>query len=271
MMMRQGNRLICAVAAFVFWGLFLFAGCEQEQKPAPPPPKPIVISKRITQPESETPTIKTSDASVPAEAQTPGSTTGATTGSTTGSTTGGPAVSTDTGKDKTVKAMAEKPGSTMPSPPAQPVTEEQAKKEQDEAKSATATPLFKSDQPYDTKGRVDPFIPLLTEKQAAPAQPEAGGKPEEPKRMLTPLEKLDLSQIKLVAIIQAGSRTLAMVEEANGKGYEVRLGTYMGTNGGQVTAIHPDSLTVTEQYTDYQGKRRERAQEIKFHKNEGGE
>ena len=37
---------------------------------------------------------------------------------------------------------------------------------------------------------------------------------EKPKRILTPLEKLELSQIKLVAVILMKDRQLAMVEES---------------------------------------------------------
>lgn len=258
MMTHQGTRFIHMVAVSIFLGLLLLAGCDQEQKAEPVPSRPKVISKRIVQPASESQAVASGKTAGTVAVSAP---------STGASATDGPLAQAP---GKIAQASPEKPAEKLASSPA-PVTEEQAKKEQDEAKSVTAIPLFKSNLRYDTKGRVDPFIPLLAEKPAAPAAPAAGEKPEGPKRILTPLEKMDLSQIKLVAVIQAGNRTLAMVEEASGKGYEVRLGTYMGRNGGQVTAIHPDSLTVTESYTDYQGKQRERTQEIKFHKNEGGE
>lgn len=121
---------------------------------------------------------------------------------------------------------------------------------------------------YDFKGRIDPFLPLLTvnkEPETVTAEEDA-----RPKRVLTPLEKMDLSQVKLVAVIQLKGRSIAMVEEASGKGYEVKLGTYIGKNRGQVSAIHADSIVVKEIVKDFRGKRRERFQEIKFHKEEGG-
>ena len=124
---------------------------------------------------------------------------------------------------------------------------------------------------YDTKGRVDPFVPLLREKKE-PVPPAAGadGKPIKlkPKRILTPLEKMDISQIKLVAVIEMKGRSVAMVEEASGKGYEVGIGTYMGKNNGQVTAISSDGITVKEYVRDFKGILRERLQEIKFQKSE---
>jgi type IV pilus assembly protein PilP len=74
-----------------------------------------------------------------------------------------------------------------------------------------------------------------------------------------------------VAVIEINNGFIAMVEEASGKGYEVKTGTYMGRRGGRVTAIKKDRLVIREYFTDYQGKQRERNQEIKFHKTEGGE
>lgn len=125
---------------------------------------------------------------------------------------------------------------------------------------------------YDSKNRVDPFIPLLTEKKET--EPSVDGEPEkrEPKRILTPLETMDLSQIKLVAVLQMeNGRSLAMVEEAGGKGYEVRIGTYMGKNGGRVSAINTDGVVIKEHFRDFKGKRRERLRELKFHHSEGGQ
>ena len=137
----------------------------------------------------------------------------------------------------------------------------------DEAMASTL--LFQSEETYDFKDRVDPFIPLISEKKDS--APAAGAKEDMPQRILTPLEKMELSQIKLVAVLESSKGTIAMVEEASGKGYEVRVGTYMGRNGGRVSAIDSDGLLVKEFYTDYRGERLERVEEIKFHKNEGGE
>ncbi|MEH0022941.1 MAG: pilus assembly protein PilP [Desulfobacter sp.] len=122
---------------------------------------------------------------------------------------------------------------------------------------------------YDPKGRSDPFIPLISEKKEEPDTTEQEGKTR-PKRILTPLEKMDLSQIKLVAVVQMKEYSIAMVEEAGGKGYEVRIGTYIGKNGGQVSDINANSVMVKENFRDFKGKRRERFHEIKFHNNESG-
>jgi len=115
---------------------------------------------------------------------------------------------------------------------------------------------------YDSKGKVDPFKPLIQEtpEEAIP------DKDDKPKRILTPLEKIELSQVRLVAVIILKNRRIAMVEEANGKGYEVRIGTYIGKNQGRVSEINKSSIAITELVKDYMGKLKEQVQEIKLHK-----
>ncbi|WDP92120.1 MAG: pilus assembly protein PilP [Desulfobacter sp.] len=167
------------------------------------------------------------------------------------------------GLETTSAAKIASPASVQPGA----VTEPQMKTELAAVSSSMINSLVI--KKYDTKGRVDPFIPLLSEKKEEPA----AGKSEEkkPKRILTPLEKMELSQIKLVAVVEMKGRTVAMVEEASGKGYEVEIGTYMGRNEGRVSAITRDGISVKEYVKDFKGNRRERIQEIKFHKDEGGE
>jgi len=149
------------------------------------------------------------------------------------------------------------------------VTEDKAKQELTMANVAlTGSALDK--KTYDKKGRVDPFIPLLSEKKEEVPAPKSE-ETNKPKRILTPLEKMDLNQIRLVAIIEMTGRSIAMVEEASGKGYEVKLGTYIGRNGGQVSEINENGIVVKDYVKDFKGIRRERLQEIKFHKTEGGE
>ena len=132
-------------------------------------------------------------------------------------------------------------------------------------KAGISTPMEK----YDSKGRVDPFIPLIAEKNAFPGSGSSGD--SKPKRTLTPLEKLELSQVKLVAVVEMQGRNIAMVEEATGKGYEVAIGTYIGPNEGKVTSITSQGIKIEETVKDYRGKHRKRYEEIRFHKSEDGE
>lgn len=122
------------------------------------------------------------------------------------------------------------------------------------------------DLKYDAKGKIDPFTPLVRKQEANTSPMTAPPVDEEPKRPLTPLEKMEISQLKLVAVILMNDKKIAMVEEATGKGYEVGIGTYIGKNFGQVTQINPSSILIKEIVKDFKGNRQERFQEMKLHK-----
>lgn len=115
---------------------------------------------------------------------------------------------------------------------------------------------------YNPEGKLDPFASLYKEKPAA--IPTGHQIPLEPKRPLTPLEKVDLSQLKLVAIIRAQSGNVALVEEASGKGYVIKKGTYIGTRSGKVGKILPDRIIVEEESEDFSGKVSVREIEVKL-------
>ncbi len=120
---------------------------------------------------------------------------------------------------------------------------------------------------YDPQGKIDPFLPLFQEK-AEESKPAID---DQPQRILTPLEKIELSQIRLVAVVIMGNKRIAMVEEATGKGYEVSIGTFIGKNQGKITEINDGSVVVTELVKDFKGKLKEQTQEIKLHKNDDEE
>ncbi len=118
---------------------------------------------------------------------------------------------------------------------------------------------------YIAKGKIDPFEPLIKEKTPVEQAQEAVEE-SVPERILTPLEKLDFSQIKLVAILNRESGSVAMVQEATGKGYIVNIGTYMGRNSGQVTSIDKDKIVIKEKIKDYKGNIVDNFQELKLNK-----
>lgn len=124
----------------------------------------------------------------------------------------------------------------------------------------------KESRHYDSKGKIDPFEPLIQEKPSQEDRPVVDNRP---KRILTPLEKIELSQIRLVAVIIMKNRSIAMVEEASGKGYEVKVGTYIGKNQGKVFEIRKSSIVVKELVKDYKGRLKERVKEIKLQKIDG--
>ncbi|MDX1709466.1 MAG: pilus assembly protein PilP [Desulfobacterales bacterium] len=118
---------------------------------------------------------------------------------------------------------------------------------------------------YNPKGKIDPFEPLFRDKPSV-----AIVKKKRKKRIpRTPLEKIDLSQLKLVGIILASSGNRALVEESNGKGYVIKSGTYVGTNAGKVVRIEKDKVIVAEEYEDVLGNVTLRNKELKLPKPAG--
>lgn len=68
-----------------------------------------------------------------------------------------------------------------------------------------------------------------------------------------PLCAWDLDQLKLVAVVTGDANPIAMVEDPLGRGHIVRRNARMGRQGGRVTQILRDSVTVTE-YIPTEGK-----------------
>jgi type IV pilus assembly protein PilP len=119
---------------------------------------------------------------------------------------------------------------------------------------------------YDPKGRFDPFEPLFKEQTA---QANASDKTREKRKPQTPLERIALSQLKLTAIIRAPSGNCAMVEDATGKGYVVKKGTYIGLNSGRVTKIDDDRIVVEEEIENVMGALTLKNAELKLQKPAG--
>ena len=82
----------------------------------------------------------------------------------------------------------------------------------------------------------------------------------------TPLEKISLSQLKLVAIIRGPSGNKACVEEASGKGYIIKKGDYIGLNSGKVVKILSDNIVIEEEVENSIGDLTKRKKEIKLPK-----
>jgi len=69
-----------------------------------------------------------------------------------------------------------------------------------------------------------------------------------------PLCTWDLDQLTLVAVVTGDANPIAMVEDPQGRGFVVRRNTRMGKQGGKVTNILRDSITVTEYFTGQDGR-----------------
>jgi type IV pilus assembly protein PilP len=98
---------------------------------------------------------------------------------------------------------------------------------------------------YDPVGKTDPFKPFI---QLTSARESARNVP------LTPLQKYEISQLKLVAIISTPEGNIALVEDSTGKGYFLKKGTGIGKNDGKVTKILKDKVIIEEMYQDILGQ-----------------
>jgi type IV pilus assembly protein PilP len=129
--------------------------------------------------------------------------------------------------------------------------------------------LFNKDKPssykalYDPKGKIDPFKPLFEKVEKVKIKKKKRDHP------LTPLEKVDLSQLKLVAVILASSGNRALVKEASGKGYVIKKDTLIGLQSGRVVQILKNLVIVKEEIEDYRGKISIRKSEMKLQKPPG--
>ena len=81
---------------------------------------------------------------------------------------------------------------------------------------------------------------------------------------VSPLERFELSQLKLVGIVWDTKDPRAMVEDSGGLGYVVKVGTPIGTNDGKVKAIYRNEVVVEELYSDDYGARKKRDVGIKL-------
>lgn len=94
---------------------------------------------------------------------------------------------------------------------------------------------------YDPTGKRDPFLAF----DFAPRAEDDASK--------TPLERYDLGQLKLTAVLAGFDKPRAIVENAAGKGFTVTEGTKIGRNNGVITVIDKDKITVRERYVDFTG------------------
>jgi type IV pilus assembly protein PilP len=121
---------------------------------------------------------------------------------------------------------------------------------------------------YDPKGRFDPFEPLF--KDEANDQPAPVSKEKRKKRTpQTPLERVAISQLKLSAIMRTAKGNSAIVEDASGKGYVIRKGTYIGLNSGQVVKIDKDHVMIEEEMENVMGELVIQNTELKLQKPAG--
>lgn len=156
-------------------------------------------------------------------------------------------------------------GCTKEDAPPQPVVRKAVPKQQaktaERAKPADAQPpkptatVF-----YDPAGKRDPFVPFLRVERTT-ARGMMGS--------LSPLQRYDLGELRFVGMIWGPRGAHALVEDAEGKGYTVTVGTKIGRGGGIVTRITDGEILVKEEFRDYTGTKVVRESSMKL-QTEGG-
>jgi len=161
-------------------------------------------------------------------------------------------------------------GGTAPPPPApfgkKPGAETKKAQPVQVAEKVEKKKVAEKEEPafsYNPTGKPDPFKPFI---QLMPDKLRKSA-------FLTPLQKYDISQLKLVAIITLPEGSVALVEDQQGKGYFLKRGTAIGRRDGKVKAIHKDRVIIEEAYSDILGQAKVNEISLYLHRpaEEGGE
>ena len=115
-------------------------------------------------------------------------------------------------------------------------------------------PLRPYPAPISTAGTRDPFKPFKLENKSI----------ARPREALSPLERYELGQLKIVGIVWDINEPRAMLEDPAGLGYVVTKGMPIGSNQGVVKAIHREGIVVEEMYNDVLGVRKKREVPMKL-------
>lgn len=122
---------------------------------------------------------------------------------------------------------------------------------------------------YKAEGKIDPFASIFRVESSAFA--DQNDRKKKKRIPLTPIEKVDLSQLKLVGIIFAPDGNKALVEDASGKGFVIKKGTRIGINSGRVIKILKGRVVVEEEAESILGKTSLVKRELKLQKPPGEE
>jgi len=157
-------------------------------------------------------------------------------------------------------------GGTTPPPAAPKAKTPVAERKMAQPVQVAEKEVAKKEEPefsYNPAGKADPFRPFIQ------LTPEKAPK----SAFLTPLQKYDISQLRLVAIITLPDGSVGLVEDQQGRGYFLKRGTAIGRHDGKVKAIHKDRVIIEEAYSDVLGQGKVNEISLFLHRpaEEGGE
>jgi len=134
----------------------------------------------------------------------------------------------------------------------QPVVKRQAPKPEAKAPdvpAAEARSQAKAPEPsalYDPRGKRDPFVSFIKVEERKRAGIDTASLP--------PLQRYDLGELKFVGVIWTKKGARGLVEDAEGKGYSVTVGTRIGRSGGVVSRITGKEILVREEFVGNRGE-----------------
>ncbi len=104
---------------------------------------------------------------------------------------------------------------------------------------------------YDPSGKRDPFMAF----DFAPKSED---------ELKTPLERYDLGQLKLTAVLEGFDQPKAIIENAAGKGFTATIGTKIGRNNGEIAEIQKDRVLILETEIDFTGVKKTKTTELRL-------
>ena len=130
------------------------------------------------------------------------------------------------------------------------------------AETAAPRPAIATDYvyAYNPLGKRDPFRSPEELRRAAGAE----GAP-----CSELLCQWDLDQLALKAVVTGDANPFAMLEDPQGRGHIVRRNSRVGRQGGKVTQILRDSITITEYFNQPDGKRAAMPREVQMVEDRG--
>lgn len=108
---------------------------------------------------------------------------------------------------------------------------------------------------YDARGRRDPFVQPVLDRPVAPG---AGHGP------LLPLQRFELTQLRLIGILWDVKRPRAMIQDPENKVHTVGPYTKVGLRNGYIAVIREGEIVVVETTEDAGGRLTTMAQIIKL-------
>ena len=108
---------------------------------------------------------------------------------------------------------------------------------------------------YNPAGKRDPFVAFHQERKKD-THPSIGSLP--------PLQRYEIGEFRLVGVIWGPKAARALVEDSEGKGYTIKVGTKIGRSGGVVTRITDKEVVVREEFRDYMGSKVKRDSSLKL-------